>query len=54
MFMQRGKIPYFVPPPLAPGETPSSVAKSPNQRVIIGPDGKVSCSYWTTTHDSGY
>eukprot|EP00611_Tribonema_gayanum_P028698 TRINITY_DN745_c2_g1_i1.p1 TRINITY_DN745_c2_g1~~TRINITY_DN745_c2_g1_i1.p1 ORF type:complete len:658 (-),score=211.32 TRINITY_DN745_c2_g1_i1:584-2473(-) len=38
---QRGKIPYFVPPPLAPGETPAAVAKAPNQRIIIGPDGKV-------------
>jgi ribosome biogenesis GTPase A len=39
---QRGKIPYFVAPPLAPGETPRSVAKEPNQRIVIGTNGKVS------------
>ncbi|CAM9777173.1 unnamed protein product [Laminaria digitata] len=30
---QRGKLPYFVAPPLAEGETPKSLAKEPTRRA---------------------
>jgi nuclear GTP-binding protein len=38
---QRGKIPWYIPPDLGEGETPESIARQPNDRVVVDKKGKM-------------